>query len=435
MSTLYTARLVLTQDNDRTQIRNGAVLVRGTTIAAVGPADRLRRENPDATVSDLGNAVILPGLVNAHTHVAMSFVRGLGDDKSLFDWLHEDIFPAEAGLTPEMQAIGCRISLAELIRTGCTAFYDMYMRQDVLADVASQIGLRAVLGESLTHFFPSVNGSSLEETLDRFRARIERTRENPLLRHAVAPHAVYTTDPDFLVKLRAFADETGSLFYMHMSESRTETQENLRTYGKRPIPYCRDLGILRNDTSLAHCVDVDESDLRILLETGAVPVHNPSSNLKLASGILPMQSYLRAGIPVAIGTDGPASNNAQNMFRELWLAAILAKYGSGDPASFSAQLALDLATRNGAAALHDPSIGSLEPGKQADFCALNLNAPAFLPGNNTLSDVVYASSGYENRLTVVAGRELYRDGRFSTFDYEALLAEARSIARAHTRLS
>ena len=148
-----------------------------------------------------------------------------------------------------------------------------------------------------------------------------------------------------------------------------------------------------------------------------------------------MQSYLRAGIPVAIGTDGPASNNAQNMFRELWLAAILAKYGSGDPASFSAQLALDLATRNGADALHDPYIGSLEPGKQADFCALDLNAPAFLPGNNTLSDVVYASSGYENRLTVVAGRELYRDGRFSTFDYEALLAEARSLARSHTRLS
>lgn len=430
MSTLYTARLVLTQDDARTQIQDGAILVDGQTIVAVGTSNRLRREYPDAIVSNLGNTVILPGLINAHTHVAMSFIRGMGDDKSLFDWLHEDVFPAEAKLTPEMQTIGCRISLAELIRTGCTAFYDMYMRQDVLADVTAQIGLRAVIGESLTHFFPSVNGPTLEKTLDLIRARIERTRSNPLLRHAIAPHAVYTTDPAYLVKLREFADETGSLFYMHMSETRTETQENLRTYGKRPIPYCHELGILRDDTSLAHCVDVDEGDLEILRKTGAIPVHNPSSNLKLASGILPMQAFLHVGIPVAIGTDGPASNNAQNLFREMWIAALLAKYSSGNPASFSAQLALDLATRNGAAALHNPFIGSLEPGKQADFCALSLDTPSFLPDNNTLSNLVYASSGYENRLTVVAGRELYRDGRFLTLDYETLLAEARSISHA-----
>lgn len=427
MQTLYTARYVITQNDARDLLEQGAVLTEGDRIVAVGPAAALSAAAPDAARIDLGNAAILPGLINGHTHVAMSFVRGRGDDKTLMAWLNEDIFPAEAKLTPAQQAVGCRLSLAELLRTGCTAIYDMYMRQDVLAEVADAMGIRAVLGESLTRFYPSMGGSSLEDILAKTRARMERTRDRPLLRHAIAPHAVYTTDPEVLTRCRAFADETGVLFYMHMCETKDEEAQCLRETGKKPLPYCRDLGILRADTSLAHCVHLDDEDIAILRETGAIPVHNPASNMKLASGAAPLRALRDAGIPIALGTDGPASNNQQNLFREMWLAALLAKFSSGEPASMTAQQTLDLATRNGAAALHNPDIGSLEPGKQADFCALDLTALFFQPvsRDTLLSHIVYAASGLENRLTVVAGEVLYRDGAFTRFDERELLREAR----------
>lgn len=420
---LYTADYVITQNDGRDVIRDGAVAVAGDRILAVGHADMLAILYPDARRVDLGQAVILPGLINAHTHVPMSLLRGYSDDKNLQDWLHKDIFPREATLTPELVELGARFSLAEMIRTGTTAFYDMYMLEDSVFRAADSMGMRAVLGESATHFFPSLACASKEAYFDLVRSHAERWKGHPRIRQAVVPHAPYTTSPSFLRECRALADETGALFGMHLAETAWETQECLREHGKRPVAYCAELGLLQADATFFHLVDVNADDMLLLAEGHCAGVHNPASNMKLASGVAPTGAMLRARVQLGLGTDGPASNNAQNMLREMYMAALLQKVHALSPTACSAQCALDMATRGGSAALHEPLIGTLEPGMKADFIALDLTAPNMQPVHNIVSQVVYAATGLENRLTVVDGRELYRDGTFTTCDYPALLRD------------
>ena len=426
---LYLADWIVTQDDARTVLEKGALAVEGGFVRDVGPAAAVRRRHPDAPADDLGAAAILPGLVDAHTHLPMSALRGVSDDKPLFDWLHRDIFPREARWEPALLRAAALLSCAELLRTGCTAFWDMYMLQENVFAAAAEAGLRGVVGENVTRFFPQLGGPTQAALFDRLRALAAAWRGHPRLRGAVAPHAVYTTDPALLAACRALADELGWRFGLHMAETRKETEDCLRERGERPLPYCDALGILRADTALFHCVDLDDADLRILRGRGCTAVHNPASNMKLASGAAPVPRLLAAGVPVALGTDGPASENAQNMVREMWLAALLGKHAAGDPVALGAQTALDMATRHGAAALGDPLVGALAPGMRADFFALDLRSPNLQPVHNVVSNVVYAATGLENRLTVVDGRECYRDGRFLSFDYDALLAEVASLRR------
>ena len=427
--TIYTADWLVTQNDARDVVEGAALAVEGAFVADAGPAAEVLPRHPGAEIRPLGAAAILPGLIDAHTHVPMSALRGLGDDKPLFAWLQEDVFPREARWEPALLRTAALLSFAEMIRTGCTAFYDMYMLQENVFAAADAAGVRGVIGENVTRFFPQLGGATREALFDRIRANASAWRGHPRLRGAVTPHAVYTTDPDLLRACRDLADELGWRFGMHMSETRKETADCLAERGARPIPYCDALGILRGDTALFHCVDVDDADVAILRERGCVPVHNPASNLKLASGAAPVPRMLDAGLPVALGTDGPASNNAQNMLRETWLAAILGKFSSGDPAAMSARRALDMATRHGAAAIGDPLVGTLAPGFRADFLALDLSFPGLQPVNDVVSNAVYAATGLENRLTVVDGRELYHDGRFLSLDYPALLEEAASLRR------
>lgn len=420
---LYTADYVLTQNEGRDIIRQGAVAVAGDRILSVGHADILEVLYPDARRVQLGRAVIMPGLVNAHTHVPMSLLRGYSDDKSLLDWLHQDIFPQEAKLTPELVELGARFSLAEMLRTGTTAFYDMYMHEDAVYRAADALGLRAVLGESITRYFPSLSCADKDAYFDLVRSQAERWKNHPRIRPAVVPHAPYTTTPDLLRECRALADETGTLFGMHLAETAWETQECLREHGKRPVAYCAELGLLQPDATFFHLVDVNDDDMELLAEGRCAGVHNPASNMKLASGVAPVSRMIGARVQLGLGTDGPASNNAQNMLREMYTAALLHKVHELSPTACPAQCALDMATRGGAAALHDPLIGTLEPGMRADFIALDLTAPNMQPVHNIVSQVVYAATGHEVRLTVVDGRELYRDGVFTTCDYPALLQE------------
>lgn len=420
---LYTADYVLTQNDGRDIIRNGAVAVAGSRILCVGHTDMLEILYPDAPRTDLGRAVILPGLVNAHTHVPMSLLRGYSDDKALQDWLHQDIFPQEAKLTPELVELGARFSMAEMIRQGSTAFYDMYMLEEGVFRAADEMGLRAVLGESATRFFPSLADKSKEEWAERVRRYAEEWKNHPRIRQAIVPHAPYTTSPEFLRECRALADETGSLFGMHLAETAWETQECLREHGKRPVAYCAELGLLQPDATFFHLVDVNAQDAEMLAAGRCAGVHCPASNMKLASGVAPVGAMLAAGVELGLGTDGPASNNAQNMLREAYVASLLQKVHELSPTACPAQLALDLATRGGAAALHEPLIGSLEPGMKADFIALDLTGPNMQPVHHIVSQVIYAATGLENRLTVVDGRELYRDGVYLTCDYPALLSE------------
>ena len=395
---IYTASLLLTQNASRTILHDAALAVSGSEIADVGPRAEVLARHPGEPVRDLGDAVLLPGLVNGHTHVAMSCLRGYADDLALMSWLQDHIFPAEAKLTPEDIRDAARLSFLELVRFGCTAFYDMYMNEDAVGEAAEEIGIRGLLGESLTQFVPAINGATLDDIFAKARDTAARYAGHPTLRAAINPHAIYTTNPDLLRRCRSFADELGIPLGIHMSETRTETDGCLKEHGKRPLAYCRDLGLLKPDTSLFHMVDVNDEDLDIAAECGSAIVHNP------------------------------ASNNAQNMFRETYLAALLQKGFRADPLQCPAQQALDMATLGGAAALHEPRIGSLEPGKQADFIALDLSWPNLQPVHNIVSNIVYAANGAENRLTVVAGRELYRDGQFLTADYADALARIRRKA-------
>ncbi|MBR2126589.1 MAG: amidohydrolase [Akkermansia sp.] len=430
--TLYTAAYVVTQNDARDIIENGAVAIAGNRIICVGHSDILEILYPDARRVNLGNAVLMPGLINAHTHVPMSLLRGYSDDKALMDWLTQDIFPREANLTPELVELGARFSLAEMIRSGTTAFYDMYMIEDAVFRAADSMGMRAVLGESTTQYFPSLSCKDKEAYFDLVRAQADSWRNHPRIRQAIVPHAPYTTNPDMLRECYALAEENGALFGMHLAETEAETQTCLKEFGMRPIPYCQSLGLLQPGSTFFHVVHADADDMALLAEGHCAVVHNPASNMKLASGVAPIDRLLKHHIPVALGTDGPASNNAQNMLREMYVASLLHKVHSLDPTACPAQMALDLATRGGAAALHDPHIGTLEPGMKADFIALDLSSPNMQPVHNIVSNIVYAASGAENKLTVVDGKELYRDGKFTTCDFESLYTEIQQ-ARAWAR--
>ncbi len=429
---LYTAAYVVTQNDARDIIENGAIAISGNRILCVGHTDILEILYPDARRVDLGNAVLMPGLINAHTHVPMSLLRGYSDDKALMDWLTQDIFPREARLTPELVELGARFSLAEMIRSGTTAFYDMYMIEDAVFRAADSMGMRAVLGESITQFFPSLSCKDKDAYFDLVRAQADAWRNHPRIRQAVVPHAPYTTNPELLRECYALAEENGALFGMHLAETQAETETCLKEFGMRPIPYCESLGLLQPGSTFFHVVHADAADMELLAEGHCAVVHNPSSNMKLASGVSPIQNLQNYGISVALGTDGPASNNAQNMLREMYVASLLHKVNTLTPTACPAQMALDLATRGGSAALHDPHIGTLEPGMKADFIALDLSVPNMQPVHNIVSNIVYAATGAENKLTVVDGKELYRDGKFLTCDYDALYSEIQQ-ARAWAR--
>ena len=431
MISLYTADYVITQNETRDILENAAVAVQDGRILSVGHTDLLEILFPDARRVNLGQAVIMPGLINAHTHVSMSLLRGYSDDKALMDWLTQDIFPAEAQLTPELVELGAMFSLAEMVRTGTTAFYDMYMHQRSVFRAADKLGIRAVMGESVTQYFPSLSCKNEEAFFDLVRAQAEEWKNHPRIRQAVLPHAPYTTNPELLRKCREVADETGSLFGMHLAETESETQTCLQNFGMRPIPYCESLGLLQPDSTFFHVVHADEKDMELLSEGRCAVVHNPASNMKLASGAAPICAMQRYRIPVALGTDGPASNNAQNMVREMYMASLLQKVTNLDSTACPAQLALDMATRGGSDALHEPLIGTLEPGMKADFIALDLTTPNMQPVHNIVSNIVYAATGLENKLTVVDGQELYRDGQFLTCDYAALCAELRAAQGWH----
>ncbi len=425
--TLYTADYLVTQNDGRDIIHQGALAVAGDRIACVGHADLLEILYPEARRVDLGKAVLMPGLVNAHTHVSMSLLRGFSDDKALMDWLTKDIFPQEAKLTPELVELGALFSFAEMLRSGTTAFYDMYMHERSVLRAADAVGIRGVLGESVTQYFPSLSCKDEEAYFEYARAFAEECQAHPRLRAAILPHAPYTTTPELLQRCRALADETGSLFGMHLAETQGETATCLERFGMRPVPYCESLGLLQPGSTFFHMVEADEHDLDLLADNRCAVTHCPASNMKLASGVAPIMPMVQRGIGVGLGTDGPASNNAQNMLREMYVASLLHKVNQLEPTACPAQLALDLATRGGSAALHEPCIGTLEPGMKADFIALSLSSPNMQPVHNIVSNIVYAATGAENRLTVVDGRELYRDGKWLTCDYAALCEELNNI--------
>ncbi len=420
---LYFADYLITQNETREVVERGGIAVSGARIAAVGTREEILASWDAPQKRELGRAVLMPGLSNGHTHIAMSFLRGRADDKPLMDWLTQDIFPIEAKLTREWVRLASEFSCVEMMRTGTTSFFDMYPLADGVFEAVDKTGLRAVLAESVM-IYPTASFRDGDEALAIVRDQAARWAGHSRIRGAIAPHAIYTTTPEYLERCHALARELGWTFGMHLAETQTETRDCLAQRGVRPVEYCRDLGLLGPESTFFHMVDVNDSDLDLIAASGSAIVHNPGSNMKLASGVAPLGAMIERGIPLGLGTDGPASNNSQNMVREMYLAALLQKVNALEATALPASRVLDMATLGSAAALHwGDGLGALTPGSPADFIALDLTSPNMQPVHRIVSNLVYAATGLENRLTVVDGRELYRDGCYLTTDYDALCAE------------
>ncbi len=428
---IWSARYVLTMDGARRVIDHGAVAIRGDGIVAVGTRAEIDRRYQPRQRLDRPQAVILPGLVNAHTHVPMTLMRGLADDLRLQEWLEKYIFPAEAkNLSADYVRWGTRLGCLEMLLAGTTTFAEMYYFEDVVAEATREAGMRGVLGETIIGF-PVADAKTPAEAL-RFTERyIQRFRHDPLITPAVAPHAAYTNSEETLRACRALANRYGVPLMTHVAETRREREDSLAKWGQSPTAVLDSWGVLQGRTLVAHAVWVDDADLKILQARGVGIAHCPSSNTKLASGVAPVVKMLAAGLAVGLGTDGPAgSNNDLNLFEEMDLAAKLQKVTTGDPEALPARQALEMATILGARALGlEQQIGSLEAGKRADLITVALDAPHSVPLFNLYSQLVYALKASDVRDVMVNGRPLLRDRQALTLNPAQVLEKAVEYGR------
>ncbi len=434
VDTLLTNAIVLTMNEKMTVYEPGAVAVEDQLIIAAGQQDEIEAAYSGKNVVDCGGKVLMPGLVNAHTHVPMTLLRGLADDLRLDVWLLGFMMPVEREFVDkEFVRLGTKLACAELIRSGVTTFNDMYYFEEEVARATADSGLRAVCGQTILKF-PSPDAHSYEESLARAEAFIQDWKDHQLIVPAVAPHAPYTCTEEILKACAALAAENDVPLHIHLSETATEVENNRNEHGIPVIPYVKQNNLFDAKVIAAHCVHVDEGEIRSLKRSGAGVAHNPSSNLKLASGVAPIARMRTLGLNVGIGTDGPSSNNDLDMFEEIRLASFLAKGMTGDPTVIPAMEALAMATRIGAHALHLGDItGSLSPGKRADMIIVNIspvhNAPRFRrDAAGMFAQIVFASKSTDVTDVMVDGKWLMRDHQLLTLDEVELMAEASSYA-------
>lgn len=364
------------------------------------------------------NKLAMPGLVNGHTHVGMSLLRNYADDVPLHEWLNEKIWPVEANLRDDDVYWGSLLSMVEMIESGTTAFCDMYFFMDKVGEALELSGMKGVLTRGLIE----EQGGS-QEKLDETRELYNKWhgKGNGRIKVMVAPHAPYTCSTDFLMKSMDLAKDLNTGIHIHLSETKKEVEDSLKQHGKTPIKYAYDLGMLDFHTIGAHCVHVTDDDIRLIKEKGMFPVNNPSSNFKLASGFAPVDKMLRAGIPVALGTDGSSSNNNLNMFEEMHLASIVNKAVNEDAISVPGIKALEMATINGAKALGwEKEIGSIEVGKKADMILIDTDKSHLYPRHNIISALAYSTQGSDVDTVIVDGKILMENRELKTLDVEKI---------------
>jgi len=434
VDTLLTGGTVVTMNTQQDVFTDGAVAISGSKIVAVGPTGRIRQMVDAETEVDCTGQLIIPGLVNAHTHVPMTLLRGLADDLRLDVWLLGYMMPVEREFVgPDFCDVGTRLGCAEMLLSGITTFNDMYYFEEDVAQATADVGMRAVLGQTVLKF-PSPDADSYEESLARCRSFIQDWIDHPLITPAIAPHAPYTSTDEILQASTALAIEMDVPLHIHLSETPLEVVEAERDFGAPPIEYVHNLGLLDAKVIAAHCVHIKSREIPLLEHSKAGVSHNPSSNLKLASGFAPVLEMRAAGIPVGIGTDGPASNNDLDMFEEIRLASFLPKATSGDPTALPASEVFAMATIEGARALHmDHEIGSIETGKNADLVVVDQEAPHTTPrfhlgANNVYSHLIYAAKSNDVRHVWVHGRQLLQDRQLLTIDMPAVRTRAIEIA-------
>ncbi len=422
---LVSGRILVPSAKDE-PIKEGAVAIKGDTIIESGEKTALAAKYLASKVLHRPSGLIMPGMINAHTHSPMVLFRGLADDLPLKTWLEEHIFPREARLTPELIALATRLACAEMIRSGTTAFVDMYFFEDVMAETASEIGLRGWYGEGLFDF-PSPAFKNGFEAIDATRRYAERFAGHPLVSIVMAPHTPYTCSTELLKQAADAARELEIPIIIHVSETRGEVDDSVRNYGATPVGYLDAIGFLRPDVLAIHGVHLSQEDISILRKRGVSLCHCPESNLKLGSGICPTWQLHQAGVNICLGTDGAASNNDLDMLGEMDFAAKLPKGVQEDSSIISAAQVLAMATVNGARAMGRIDLGVLEAGFKADLVILDLDRPGLTPCYNPVSHIVYAARGGDVSDVVVAGRVLMEDSRLVTMDQDRLIHEVSKV--------
>ncbi|NLB71880.1 MAG: amidohydrolase family protein [Chloroflexi bacterium] len=432
---ILTNAIVLSMDSLFSIYEPGAVAIQGDHIVAVGTEEDILEKYQSESVHDCGGKVLMPGMVNTHTHVPMSLLRGLADDLRLDVWLMGYMMPVEREfVSPEFVRLGTKLACAELIKSGVTTFNDMYYFEDDIAEATAQAGMRAVVGQTVMKF-PAPDASSFEVSLKLCRNLIEKWTGHPLIVPAIAPHAVYTCPPEVLTACVELAKEKDTIVHFHVSETQDEVQNLRDEHGIPVVPYIRKFGMLETRMIAAHCVFLDHGEIRSLRNAGVGIAHNPSSNLKLASGFAPVAEMIKLGCNVGIGTDGSGSNNDLDFIEEIRLASLIAKPIAEDPTALPARQVLEMATIMGAKAIHmGDSIGSLEPGKRADLILVDLNPlhnqPRFRRDpEGVYAQIIYASKSTDVTDVMVNGQWLMRDNILTTLDEEELIREANIVAR------
>ena len=417
---------IVTMDASRRVIEDGAIAVAGGRIVAVGKRSDIVRQYVAREVVDARGRAVIPGLINGHTHVPMTLFRGIADDLDLNEWLTKFIFPAEAkNVNEEFVRAGTQLGLAEMIRGGTTTYCDMYYFEDAIAEETERAGVRGLLGETVIDF-PVPDNKTWPAAMAYTERFVARWKGNKLITAAIAPHAPYTVSEAHLREVRAFSDRTGAPVVTHVAETRKEVEDITRDHGARPVEYLARIGFLSPRTVAAHVVFPSTEEIELLKRLGVGIVHNPQSNMKLASGVAPVPQMLKADLNLGLGTDGAASNNDLNMWEEMDTAAKLHKVFSGDPKVVSAEEAFELATVRGARALHmEREIGSLEAGKRADILIVDLDDLNQTPFYNVYSQLVYATKADDVRTVLVEGRVLMRDRKLLTLNEEEIKARAR----------
>jgi 5-methylthioadenosine/S-adenosylhomocysteine deaminase len=421
--------IVVTLDAERRVLNPGSVAIRGNTILAVGTAADITAAYRANDTIDARGRVVMPGLINTHTHAPMVLYRGLGDDLALMDWLQKYIFPAEAKtVSPAFVRTGTELAALEMIRSGTTTYVDMYYFEEEIARATKRAGLRGVLGQTIIEF-PVPDAKTPADGLTRAEAFIREFQRDDLITPAVAPHAVYTNDASSLTQSRDLARKYNVPLVIHLAETEAEIPMSMARHKARPVAALEALGVLSGRVIAAHGVWLQPDEIQLLQKRGVGVAHNPESNMKLASGTAPVPQYLDAGVAVGLGTDGAASNNDMDMFEAMRQAAFLHKLQSRDPRVVSARVALEMATRGGARVIgREKELGSLEAGKLADLLVVRMDHPRQTPMYDPISHLVYTTRGDDVETTIVNGRVLMRGGKVLSLNEADVLAAARAAA-------
>src|SRR5467141_1602829 len=424
-----TGGTVVTMDGARAIYDDGIVVVKGDTIVAVGPRRELEGKYLASETVNAKGGLVLPGFINGHTHVPMTLFRGIHDDVTLNDWLYKYIFPAEKkNVNEEFVRWGTRLAAAEQIRGGVTTFADMYYFEDAVAEETKAAGMRGVLGETFIDF-PAPDNKSEAEALSYTEKFLKKWQGDPLIHAAAAPHSIYTCSQKTLQDAAALARKYHAPILIHTAEMKKEWEDSQKQHGMSPVQYLDKIGVLGPDVVSAHCIFVDGADRKTLAQRQVGCVHNPSSNMMIASGVAPVPELRAAGVAVGLGTDGPAgSNNDLDLMEEMDLAAKLQKITKMDPQALGAKAVVEMATIEGARALHmEKEIGSLEAGKKADLVLIGLDAPNAVPMYDVYAQLAYALKGSDVETVIIGGRVVMRDKKLLTVDEPAVIAKAREF--------